>query len=451
MKRTLTGCRAWLGLMSWLALGLWSAALPVRAAEPPPAPAWTHGDDEYYSWLRTCMFRLERDLPQITLTAEQAARRFVQEDYVLGLYGDAGLASEGAGRSGGMMRLRYMPNPQRVTKTVVVFALREERWAQDLADAAAFRQQGNYVIAVARQPLLDKAAQEGAKFDATIDNHAAYHGGLFQAEDGTWVVPTDPTANAVVVWVWTGEFVAACTRLGQMPTMYLGAAVPGFAERTKPLSALKFHVKKPVPVARYWVARAFLQRMRADLEVVRAKETDNLRAVATVAATSRTAGKHLYTFVHGHAVLRQLGCAHDPSYFQQINKDWFHQKDEIVLQPGDFVFSVGFSQIFAGEQFGYFAENARQRGATLAWSFTDYYPADVAKLALGEIYVNQHWAFGDAVVQLPGYDVRILPTSGVLSEAIYWMTNAELHEILQARRSFAGWKQPPPPPPPAKP
>ena len=27
---------------------------------------------------------------------------------------------------------------------------------------------------------------------------------------------------------------------------------------------------------------------------------------------------------------------------------------------------------------------------------------------------------GDAVVEVPGYDVRVIPTSGVLQTAIYW-------------------------------
>ena len=42
-----------------------------------------------------------------------------------------------------------------------------------------------------------------------------------------------------------------------------------------------------------------------------------------------------------------------------------------------------------------------------------------------EVYIDQHWAFGDAVVEVPGYDVKILPTSGVISEAVLWMVCAE--------------------------
>jgi hypothetical protein len=34
-------------------------------------------------------------------------------------------------------------------------------------------------------------------------------------------VPTNRAAGAVAFWVWTGEFVATCTRRGKVPSMYL--------------------------------------------------------------------------------------------------------------------------------------------------------------------------------------------------------------------------------------
>ena len=41
---------------------------------------------------------------------------------------------------------------------------------------------------------------------------------------------------------------------------------------------------------------------------------------------------------------------------------------------------------------------------------------------LGNLRSERSWcpSDGDAVVEVPGYDVRVIPTSGVLQTAIYW-------------------------------
>ena len=37
----------------------------------------------------------------------------------------------------------------------------------------------------------------------------------------------------------------------------------------------------------------------------------------------------------------------------------------------------------------------------------------------GDILIDQHWAEGDAAVRMPGYDVKILPPSGIAQLVIY--------------------------------
>ena len=48
-----------------------------------------------------------------------------------------------------------------------------------------------------------------------------------------------------------------------------------------------------------------------------------------------------------------------------------------------------------------------------------------------DINISGCWPYGDALVQVPGYDVSILPPSGVIQSAAYWMLVAE---ILAAAR-----------------
>jgi hypothetical protein len=53
--------------------------------------------------------------------------------------------------------------------------------------------------------------------------------------------PIDTVAKVVGLWTWTGEFVAACTRLGRMPVLYQSYGLPGGPERGKKYEGKKFH------------------------------------------------------------------------------------------------------------------------------------------------------------------------------------------------------------------
>jgi uncharacterized phosphosugar-binding protein len=40
--------------------------------------------------------------------------------------------------------------------------------------------------------------------------------------------------------------------------------------------------------------------------------------------------------------------------------------------------------------------------------------------------IDQQWHLGDAVVSCPGHDVPILPTSGVMAEAVLWSVVSDI-------------------------
>ena len=81
--------------------------------------------------------------------------------------------------------------------------------------------------------------------------------------------PMDTVANVIDLWTWTGEFVAACTRLGQMPVLYQSYGLPGGPERGKKYQGKKFHDDLSVkPIAPGVLGREYLdqiQRMLAKI------------------------------------------------------------------------------------------------------------------------------------------------------------------------------------------
>ncbi|MCY3023264.1 MAG: hypothetical protein NTW87_30165 [Planctomycetota bacterium] len=302
------------------------------------------------------------------------------------------------------------------------------------------------LVGIGRKALLDKARAAGVALDAALDSHAAPHGGLFPSPPGgegsgragtgpasapdegaTWKIPTDPVASIIVAWTWIGEFTSACTRLGKMPPMYLGFAVPGGVERAKKIGNIKFHEGEPKPTPAGAVGKEYLGAQRKDLDALHTAEMAGISRVAELATQTRQAGKAAYCFVHGHALLGHAPYPpNDPAFFKRANRSWFDQDKNVQLTAGDFVFCVGFDTVFQGGEWGDFAANARKAGAKLAWSLTTYRAEDIKTIPPDEVLIDQHWAFGDAVATLDGYDVKILPTGGVQAEAVYWMVNAEM-------------------------
>jgi hypothetical protein len=428
----------------------------MLAAEEPA------GAQGYANWVKSCLDETEKSLPELSLSADWAAARYVTDGYELGLCGDPGLVGEIHGRSGGPMRLAT-DNPRDELslakpelKCVVLLFLRDENFEALVSRAREFNKQGNKpVIAIGRRELLDRVKAAGVQLDAALDNHAAPHGGLIPVvpaslpagtEAGTtpagrdagatqtaWKVPTDPVASMIVGWTWIGEFVGACTRLGKMPPMYLGYAVAGGKERAAKIGNIKFHAEKPVRMHAGVIGKRFLAEQRKNFDAILNAEGDKIQRVGEMAAQARKAGKGLYNAVFGHAVMGHVPYKpDDPNLFKRVSRGWFEIDKSVQFAAGDVVFCVGFDSPFTEKEWNGFPDMARQAGAKIVWTFSACKPEELKAKPDDEILIDQHWAAGDAVAGVDGYDVKILPTSGVLSESVYWMVNAEIMRLEEA-------------------
>ena len=411
----------------------------VRAAEEQAAKsdAPAIGGLAYYKWFEGCLEKLEDDLPRTIESAQAAAKKFVLEDYRIATTGQVSFIVEANGRAGGLMSIGgFYEGDQPGKKHIILYAIREEKLDEELRVIGRLQEQGHMVIVFTSSSLLAKATVPVPKFDYLIENHAAANGGLFQTANGEWLIATDPLANVSGLWLWTGEFISACIRMGKMPTVWQSIRVPGALPRNARIKGKTFdssYLQTNVEPGQF--AREYLFNLRNNMKRVFENEMDKICAASDLASDTAKRGDKLYTFVHNHLLVHREKCPGDPGYFEKINKDWFHKRSEVKLTSKDLVFCIGYDQLFRGEGFGGFAEEARQAGTGLVWCITDYNDKEIEAIKPGEILINQHWAFGDAVVAVPGYDVNILPTSGVVSELIYWMTNAEILQRDSRQRS----------------
>ncbi len=397
-----------------------------------PSADWAEaGADRYLSWLTSAIAATATDVPELVSSAQIAAERYRIDGEEIGIFGDRGLVSEAYGRSGGMMRMR---DPILLTAPgwsgICLGFPREDKLADDFALARALVREGRHLILFGRPAIGAAAAAAGVRPHAFVTCHASAQGGLFEAAGGDWLVPTFPAAAIVALWAWLGEFVGACTRLGQMPVMYQSYDVPGAIERWERLRGLKFHAQPPVPIAPGWIANCYLAELGAVVERFRSAERQRVRQAAAAAIEAKRQSHRLYAFAHNHTLLRgRLGGPFDPGTFRQINRDWFRLKRFQPVGRGDIVFCVGYSKIYSGSRFRGFTSAMRARGVRLIWSLASYDrdPAQgIPAIRSDEIFIDQQWRLGDAAVVCPGYDVPILPTSGVMAEAVLWSVVSDI-------------------------
>ena len=84
----------------------------------------------------------------------------------------------------------------------------------------------------------------------------------------------------------------------------------------------------------------------------------------------------------------------------------------------EFVFYLGYQ--FAPQKL---LDEAKLTGVKLV--YTDVQPGQPAEPSDNILYIDPAWPLADGCVTVPGYDIPILPASGVVQAAIYWTIASE--------------------------
>ncbi len=374
------------------------------------APAGAGPARDYLRFTEEMIRGAEKAMPALTRAADAAAERLIAggELYVGGA--DRGFLSEALGRAGGLMMVRGLPSPDRATKAdVLLIAPAAGTPSPDADLCRRAREAGTLVIAFGA----------GADFpaDHLFPSLAAAGDGLFAGPNGERICPTATVGSVVQLWAWTAEYVAACTRRGKMPTLWQSVMVPGARERNEPLRALKFHPEtkvEAIPAGR--LGGEYLTNLAGCVRGLREKELGPLERAGALLAETRRAGRKAHLWIMGHLPPHAVGGAGDPGYFQRLPVRF---KEDPGIQAGDLVVALGYTGI---EQ--PLLDLVEKAGAKAAWIIAPTGPLD-AVTRRGDIVIDQHWRLGDAIVTVPGYDVRILPPSAVTQLACYWAVVGE--------------------------
>jgi hypothetical protein len=270
--------------------------------------------------------------------------------------------------------------------------------------------------------------------DATADIQLVHHASSPQQI---------PATSAAVMWTWTAELFAACTRRGQTP-------------------ALRIH--RDIDYRRRWFNRYRDQRFHKDVQLnpippgvlgkryLNATRTMLLDiGAASFKSLAHTARRSADTIISGHRTYLRSGGPYLPFYvndhlFTQLNHDG---GDPTKLQPGrgDFVIAIGQAQEPGSGDFGE-PEMFRRASRGVAWCVGAYQhrPGDLQR---GEIVINQQWPVGEAMVNIRGHKARLAPAGSIAALTVYHMLLAEVNALVEDHRAHSKRPIAQPPDPPA--
>jgi uncharacterized phosphosugar-binding protein len=417
-----------------------------KASPPIDYPA-NSGARAYQTWMMACLDAHQIDLPKLTISAERAAELFVMKNATLTLAGDEGFVSEAFGRAGGLMTIGRWGGETGATM-VILYALRHAKLAEDVARIKMATAAGSMVVLFAPESDLATARGAGLNGLAEVRTHAAPHGGLFEGKDGVWAVPTETVALMIAEWVWIGEFIAACTRHGQMPAVWKSFGAEGGEAWAVKYRGKRYHDHFPSVVAPGVAGTQFIRELRLVLKALYNEERANLLALADWTVRALKNGKSAYIFVVGHCIRHHIGVERDPRYFRLFSKDWFYEDPAVVINPGDVILCIG--QGGLPVEWGGFSKQDlpgkwRSQGAKIAWSFGNLRDSEFARqkamIPQAELFIDQRFTLGDGLVEIPNFEIGVLPASGITSEAVFWLATAEVHSRIT--RDPAEREQPP--------
>jgi hypothetical protein len=168
------------------------------------------------------------------------------------------------------------------------------------------------------------------------------------------------------------------------------------------------------------LGRTYLARVANSLRSLRATQLDKFAAAGQLAAQTIRAGHTVWYGSLGHLPPELPGQRGDPGLIKPLTIGATPEKLGTVVKPGDLILYVGYY-----EPYGPWVETAHQCGAKIVTVLSGT-PERRAEDMGADINLSGCWEFGDAAVEAPGYDIKILPPSGVVQSAAYFMLVAEV-------------------------
>jgi len=358
---------------------------------------------QYLNRLSDAVERARTQMPLLTTSAELAASRVTRGARLFVAGTQREFMSEMIDRAGGLALVA--PVPKIVNRgDIILYAVPSRLTVADRHQISRWRGEGAYVIGFASAVL---SSDPYFQPDVIIDS--GDEEGL-PLGDGK-ICPTDTVANLINAWTWTGEFVAACTRLDCLPILNQSLGEDGAISRAKSYRGRTFHDDMSVgriPAGK--LGSAYLDCVAASLAGMLRKAPPTLEFGGRWLREAPVSSRGLY-------VASTIYPAH---YDDPRAPKIFGRTGELQLrQPPQTPVSL----VIGYEDPPQIAiDYATMRRGRLIYTSARRDGADNRQEVL---YVDPHTPRGDACVSITGYDIAILPSTSVMQAAVYWSLIAE--------------------------
>lgn len=367
---------------------------------------------------------IRADVPRFTHLGETMAASLVAGGRLFTPDVTTWWPSEFMNRAGGMMGLppfTYVPQSE---NDLAFTALPDPRFwkpAEDQKFQALLKSSAEIVIIGAESETGGSAA----------DRFAGFTGGIDAGEGLGPHAPLRPFDQLVRGWLTAGEMIAACTRAGRMPIMWMSVWLEGALVRNasfvrhdnlrEPWHVPVFHESIYVPpLAPGRVAGEFLDELEKIHAVLRA-QSQQLAVAARWMRDAMAARRRPSVVAVGHSYPMLLELLDEPGYPMA----WSPSISDVglahpqMLCEGDVALHLGYSPVNVDD-----VRNLLDRNIRFIYS-SPYGRGSLADHP-NLIWLDLPWRPGDATVDVPGYSVRLLPMSSSAHTMAYFALMAEL-------------------------
>ena len=214
--------------------------------------------------------------------------------------------------------------------------------------------------------------------------------------------------NNISLWAETGELASATARRGKTLVFLQSHVLMGSFDREKLDQGLVWHAgwprMKPVPAGT--LAKAYLDDAIGLIGELRSHELSKISRLGRDLARRAASGRPAVMMAAGGHIMPHVIASGGP--FRRGDTVETPAELEAMLKGGDLVVFFGYVSVPFD-----FLRSVHRAGATAAWIVSPL-PQDVDFGEFGDTVIDQEWKIGDADVQVPGYDIRILPPSGIV-------------------------------------
>lgn len=344
--------------------------------------------------------------------------------------------SEFSGRAGGLMGIKIKDYKPTSSKDVAFFALPgNASWdptsdprLQELMQSKAQL----YVIGQSQQLASLKAAKRFAGFTGGI----APGEGLYGLKSLRPLAPLWQLEQLLRGWVTAGEFVAACTRAGKMPTLWMSIWLEGAGVRNASFirydnlrevwSPAMFHSDRYVPPLKSgYVGRAFLDELGAILNLLGA-QLPRLARAGRWMAQAKQAGQTVHMVAVGHSYPMLLDLPKDLDYPVLWGPTNSNLQTAIPAQlgKGDVAIHFGYAPVDVVD-----VMQILDRGVRFIYTSPYGRPAALRNHP-NLLWLDLPWRPADATVDIPGYSVRLLPASSSCHTMAYFAILCEMAQRM---------------------